>query len=198
MLKLKQAQIEQLVSEEQARLRRVESRLKQTQQHKSVSEQAVVIKSIPEQPFLSIREPVPFIRKSGWLYYQVSDAVIQHRVPGVGYCLAIFHEPAFRERNVDFELGFLMEASGVSQVPLPDGRQLIARQLEPVEQALTYVHDGPWSEIHLGFGVIGAWMEANGMRIAGRPRELYLNLVPPEEDDKLLLEIQIPVAHASE
>lgn len=158
----------------------------------------MVLKSIPRQPFLSIREPVPFIRKSGWLYYQVSDAVLQHQVTGVGYCMAIFHEPAFREINVDFELGFLLDQSEAPSVPLPDGRQLTVRQLAPVEQALTYVHSGPWPEIHLGFSVIGTWIEANEMRIAGRPRELYLNLVPPEDDDKLIVEIQIPVAYKND
>jgi DNA-binding transcriptional MerR regulator len=194
MLKLKRAQIERLVVEEQARLRRVESRLKQIQQYKAFTECDVVLKSIPEQTFLSIREPVPFIRKSGWLYYQVSDAVLQYQVPGLGYCMALFHEPAFRERNVDFELGFLLHEPQVVSVPLSDDRQLTTRQLEPVEQALTYVHNGPWPEIHLGFSVIGTWMEANEMRIAGKPRELYLNLVPPEEDEKLIVEIQIPVS----
>lgn len=195
MLKLRQAQVEQQVLEEQARLRRVESRLKQIQQHQELAQHAAVLKSIPEQPFLSIREPMPFIRESGWLYYQVSDAVLQHQVLGLRYCLAIFHEPAFRERNVDFELGFLLQDLEVAPVPLPDGRQLVARQLESVEQALTYVHTGPWPEIHLGFSVIGAWMETNQMRIAGKPRELYLNLVPPERGEELVVEIQIPVAY---
>jgi DNA-binding transcriptional MerR regulator len=193
MLNQKRAQIERSVAEEQARLRRVESRLKQIQQHKKHAQLEVVLKSIPGQPFLSVREPVPFIRKSGWLYYQVSDAVLQHQVPGLGYCLAIFHEPAFRERNVDFELGFLLNNPGETSIPLPDHRQMTVKRLNPIKQALTYVHTGPWSEIHLGFSVIGSWIETEDMRIAGRSRELYLNLVPPEEDDKLIVEIQIPV-----
>jgi DNA-binding transcriptional MerR regulator len=196
MLRLKQAQIEQLVTKERARLRRVESRLKQIRQHDRLAVQEdVVLKSIPEQCFLSVREPVPFIRESGWLYYQVSDAVRRYQLPGLGHCMAIFHEPAFRERNVDFELGFLLYDRPEDSIPLPGGRLLTVKQLKPIEQVLTYVHSGPWSEIHLGFSVIGRWIETDDLRIAGRPRELYLNLVPPEEDDQLIVEIQIPVTH---
>lgn len=195
MLKLKRSQIERVVTEEQARLRRVESRLKTIQEQEKLTRQEIVMKSIPELSFLSIREPVPFIRKSGWLYYQVSDAVRSWQVPGLGYCMAIFHEPAFREKNVDFELGFLINKPGDFILPLPEGRELTVHQLEPLNHALTYVHTGPWPEIHLGFSAIGRWIEANEMRIAGRPRELYLNLVPPEEDDKLIVEIQIPVTY---
>lgn len=194
MLKMKRAQIAQEVAEEQSRLRRVESRLKQIKEHDRLTTTDGVIKSIPGHPFLSIRESIPLIRKSGWLYYQVSDAVIQHQLPGLGFCVAIFHEPAFREKDVDFELGFLLDEPQEIAIPLPDERQLTVRQLQPIEQALTYVHSGPWSEIHLGFSIIGSWIETNHMRIAGKAREVYLNLVPPEEDDKLVVEIQIPVA----
>jgi DNA-binding transcriptional MerR regulator len=194
MLKLKQAQIEQAVQEEQSRLRRVASRLKQVQEHGAFPRHDVVMKAIPAQHFLSIREPVPFIRRSGWMYYQVSDAVVQHQVPDVGHCMAIFHDPYFRERNVDFELGFVLRAPHQISIPLPEGRVMTVKDVDPIEQAMTCVHMGPWSELHLGFAAIGAWMEDNRMRIAGRAREVYLNLVPPEEDDELVVEIQIPVS----
>lgn len=193
MLKLKKAQIEQTIAEEQARLRRVASRLKQIQHQDLLAQHEIVLKSIPEHYFLSVHEPVPLIRKSGWLYYQVSEAVLKHQVPGLEYCLAIFHDPAFREVNVDFELGFLLRERQEIVVPLPDDRELTVRKLQPVEQALTCVHMGPWSEMHIGFSAIGRWIEMNNLQIAGKPRELYLNLVPPEQDDKLIVEIQIPV-----
>jgi effector-binding domain-containing protein len=193
MLKLKMAQIEQELQEEHSRMRRVASRLKQIEHHGTFPRHEVVIKEIPGQAYLSLREPVPFIRKSGWLYYQVSDAVIENKVPGLSYCMAVFHDPYFRERDVDFELGFLLDEPKQITIPLPEGRVMTVKQVEPIHEALTCVHTGPWPEIHLGFSAIGAYMEANQMRIAGRPREVYLNLVPPEQDEKLVVEIQIPV-----
>lgn len=194
MLKLKQGQIEQVIQEEQTRLRRVASRLKQIQQSGGPPRHELVVKTIPAQHFLSIREPMPFIRRSGWLYYQVSDAVIEHQVPSVSHCMAVFHDPCFRERQVDFELGFLLERPAEVSIPLPEGRMMTVKELAPIEQALTCVHAGPWPEIHLGFAAIGTWLETNRLSISGKPREVYLNLVPPEEDEHLVVEIQIPVA----
>jgi DNA-binding transcriptional MerR regulator len=198
MLKLKQAQIEQDIQAERSRLRRVASRLKQVQQEGAFPRHEVVVKEIPSLHFLSIREPVPYIRESGWLYYQVSEAVIESKVPGVSYCMAIFHDPYFRERNVDFELGFLIDKAKDISIELPQGRAMTVKQLDPIKQALTCVHTGPWSELHLGFAAIGVWMEANRTRIAGRPREVYLYLVPPEEDEKLVVEIQMPISFPSD
>ena len=198
MLKLKQAQIEQDIVEEQTRLRRVASRLKQIQQQGTAVTHEVVIKTLPAQPFLSIRESMPYIRQSGWLYYQVAEAIREHQGLGASYCMAIFHDPAFREENTDFELGFLLNEPRPIFIPLPKKRQLTVKTLSPIAKALTCIHKGPWAEIHLGFAAIGHWMELNQLQISGNPRELYLNLVPPADDEKLIVEIQIPVQTKSE
>jgi DNA-binding transcriptional MerR regulator len=59
MLALRKAQIEQSVQEEMARLRVVEARLEQIDEHGQVQEPDVVLKSVPEQQFLSLREVLP-------------------------------------------------------------------------------------------------------------------------------------------
>jgi DNA-binding transcriptional MerR regulator len=194
MLRLRQSQIERQVEQEQNRLRRVSSRLKQIDQRGQSPRYAVVEKAIPAQPFLSIREPVPYIRTSGWLYWEVGLAVQEHNVPSLGHCMAIFHDPFFRTRQTDFELGYLLDERIDITVPLKEGRCLTVKDTEAVPRALTCVHHGPWPEIHLAFGAIGAYLSDSGLHIAGRPRELYLNLVPPEEEENLVVEIQMPVA----
>lgn len=193
MLALRKAQIEQALAEERARLRRVASRLKQIEQRGAQPRYDVVEKSLAEQPYLAIREPVPHLRTAGWLYYQIIEAVQQTRVPGLGPCMALFHDPVFRVEHADFELGFLLDEFSDIELPLPEGRVLAPRVLAPVKRALTCVHIGPWPEIHLGFAAIGGWIESHDLQIAGEPRELYHNLVPPEQDDELIVEIQIPV-----
>src|SRR5215469_3568639 len=59
MLALRKAQIEQSVQEEIERLRVVESRLQQVEAYGQVMEPDVVLKSIPAQPFLALREVLP-------------------------------------------------------------------------------------------------------------------------------------------
>lgn len=198
MLKLRQAQIEQQLETEQRRLRRVKARLKQIRQEGTLSEHNVVLKSIPSLTYLSIRERKPSKRKSGNLYYEIIEAAQQHQVKNITYCMAIFHNPTFTPEDFDWELGFIGELSHARSIPLSDDRQLSTRQLNPVEQMATIVHQGPWAEMHLAFGAIGAWIEVNKHTIAGNARELYLNLKPPDDDADFMVEVQIPVSKNSD
>src|SRR5579871_4026523 len=59
MLTLRKAEIERSLQEEAARLRMVESRLQQIDVHGQIQEPDVVLKSVPAQQFLSIREVLP-------------------------------------------------------------------------------------------------------------------------------------------
>lgn len=194
MLKLRQAQIEQDLEAEQKRLRRVQARLKQIRQEGTLSEHNVVLKSAPSQHYLSIRERKPSERKGGNLYWEILNAAQEHHINDINYCMAIFHNPTFTLEELDWELGFLVELPHSRSIPLSHGRQLTSRQLDPIEQMATVVHHGPWAEMHLAFGAIGAWIEVNRYHIDGNARELYLNLKPPEDDTDFMVEVQIPVS----
>jgi effector-binding domain-containing protein len=51
--------------------------------------------------------------------------------------------------------------------------------------------------MHLAFGAVGAWIEVNKHTINGNPRELYLNLKPPDDDADFVVEVQIPVSKST-
>lgn len=197
MLRLQEAEIEQTIAAEQSRLRRLQGRIKYLQNEGAMPDYEVVVKSVPEQPFLSLPQTLSSIREANRYYYELSEAVTRHRVNGLTHCLALFHDRAFRVEDVAWELGFLLrepvEARLRDGVPLADGRRMVVRPLPAVEEMATAVHIGPWAEMHRAFGSIGAWMEMNGYRIAGPARELYLKLAPPGEDDDFSVEVQIPV-----
>lgn len=197
MLKLKQAQLEHELAGSAAQLRRVRARLKDLRQQGVIDEHDVVIKEVPTQNYLSIRERVFSQQKMSLLYRQVTEAVLRERPGGVGYGMALFHDPAFRDRDIDWELGFLMSGDSVDSLPLDAERSLTLAPLPGAPEMATVVHRGAWPELHLGFSAIGAWLEANRYRIAGESREVYLNLVPPEQEDELVVEVQIPVARQS-
>ena len=58
ILRMKQSEIKQQVAEEQARLARVEQRLKQIEQEEAMPTQEVVIKHVPAQTIASVRDTV--------------------------------------------------------------------------------------------------------------------------------------------
>lgn len=198
MLHLKQAQIEQSIDEEFKRIRRIQARLKQIRQQGTLSEHDVVLKDLPQQYYLSVQEQAFSLQKMGVLYYVVGDAIRKSPIRGFGYCMAVFHDRVFRSEDVNWELGFLTKTADIQPIPLSDGRELTLKTLPPVPSIASVVHQGAWSEMHLGYGAIGAWIEVNNYQIAGQAREVYHNLVPPEQDDDFVVEIQFPVRKAEE
>lgn len=194
MLKLRAAQIEQVIDEESKRLRRVQGRLKEIRQVGTLSEHDVVIKAVEAQHFLSIRQTLTRIQDASQYYYLLGEAVLKHKVKGLSYCVALFHQPAFHTEHVDWELGYLLKEPTTKIVTLPDERELSLRQLPAVAQMATVIHAGSWSEMHLAFAALGAWIQVNKYHIVGPSREVYLNLVPPEHDETFMVEVQLPIS----
>ena len=71
MLRLKQVEIETQVREEQARLARVETRLRQIEQEGIMPTQEIVLKEIPAQNVASVREVLPNMGQLGGLYEEL-------------------------------------------------------------------------------------------------------------------------------
>jgi effector-binding domain-containing protein len=63
--------------------------------------------------------------------------------------------------------------------------------LPEIEQAATIVHHGSMDNVLETIQVLARWIEANGYRSAGYPRELYLEC--PEDQDKWVTELQEPI-----
>lgn len=68
--------------------------------------------------------------------------------------------------------------------------------LPPVEQAATVVHRGSMEAVLPTVQTLGRWIEANGYRSAGHPREV--NLECPESRDDWVTELQEPVRSAGQ
>ncbi len=74
----------------------------------------------------------------------------------------------------------------------PMGRVMV-RELPAHEHMVSLLRPGPYDDFRPAYVAIMEWVQANGYRIAGPNREIYLQgpgQVPPEE---LLTEIQLPV-----
>lgn len=195
MLLLKEAQIKQTLDEEERRLRKVKSRLKQLGEDGMLSEHDVVLKSIPIQYLISLREIVPDKRNMGHSFYLVHEGVQNKGLKNVGHCIAIFHSSAFVDDHVDWELGFLLQQPITEPVTLPDGRVMIGRELPPVENMATVIHAGPWHELHLGYGALGKWLDVNRYELIDSAREIFLRLPDLRVDNRdPITEIQFPVA----
>src|SRR5512136_902159 len=104
MLRMKQAEIQQQVDEEQARLARVEARLRQIEQEGKMPTYDVVIKKVEPQLVASVRGVVPTPPEQGPLWRELGAYLVQRKVNTTGPCLTIYHDPEYKEHDWDVEV----------------------------------------------------------------------------------------------
>ena len=191
MLRLKQVEIQEQLEEEQARLARVEQRLRQIEQEETMSTQEVALKKIPAQAVASVRDVIPTLSDIGQLFGEVFAYLGRHRISPAGPPLGIYHDQEFCEQDADVEVAVPVAGS------VPEGERMKMRELPAIEEMACIIHQGSYETVGGTYGKLMAWIEANGYRMAGPVREVYVR--GPEsggDSSTYVTEIQLPVEKA--
>jgi DNA-binding transcriptional MerR regulator len=199
MLVLRKAQIEQAVQEERERLRVVETRLQQIDTHGHLNEPDVILKAIPPQQFLSLREVMSgmdAIRRTVQRIITVVPAKLGAN--NLNNIALIIHSPIFDPQSLDIEIGYLLHGSAPSILKLSEEQILTGHSLDAVETMATLVHVGRIDERHVVYGTLGTWVEQNNWQICGDMREIIMQLPLRSPEDEAVIEIQIPVSRNEE
>jgi len=191
MLRMKQAEVSGRVKEEQERLARVEWRLRQIEQEGKMSDQEVVIKSVPAMKIAGVREVIPTYGDISQLYSTLFKHTGRHRARPAGPALAIYYDEGYRESDID------VEAAVPLSKDIPDGERVKVRELPAVEEMACTVHKGSYDNFSEPYSRLMTWIEANGYRVRGPNREVYIKgpglLTKPAN---YVTELQIPVEKA--
>jgi DNA-binding transcriptional MerR regulator len=194
MLALRKAQIEQTVQEEMTRLRVVESRLQQIDTYGQIQEPDVVLKAVPAQQFLALREVLSDLGVRGRLVRKIATIVPAKVGQGsLGNIAIVTHSPIFDPEALDLEVGYLLNGKAPQSVRLSEERVLTQHTLPAIETLATLAHAGRISEVHRSYGALGTWIEQHGWQINGLGRELLMQLPKSEEEEEVVIEIQMPV-----
>jgi predicted transcriptional regulator YdeE/DNA-binding transcriptional MerR regulator len=194
MLRSKHAELERQVQAQQARLARVEARLRQIEREGALSEYEVVLKTVPTQTVIGMRDILP-------AYEWVNELAGQLRVQ-LGHMglapetmrplLAVYYDAEYRERNIDVEVALRLPPSFGQRAP-PSAR-LVVHNLRGAPAMACAVHQGGYETLGQAYSALSAWTQANGYRVAGPNRELYLQGAESGPDPtSYVTEIQIPV-----
>jgi len=194
MLRLKHAEIQQRVEDEQARLRRVEARLKQIEQEGKMPDQEIILKKIESQYVLSIREIVPTPNDVGMLLGESFGALMPAGIQPISAPFTIFHDDEFKPSAMDVEIAIPVINSIRNRLLMQGGQELTPQMLPVIENAACVIHKGAHDYWNAAYGTLGKWVEANGYRLAGQIREVYL--AAAESDSGPITEIQYPVEKA--
>lgn len=192
MLMLKKAEIEQQLQADLHRIRSIESRLDAIRNAEAEHPLNVVLKQTPAQPMLSVRSIVETFEHALNIFHQISTTLPDKNKYGLLVCIC--HDDGMVERNMDLEIGILLETKNTHvPVPLNSSLQLNFRELPAVETMATFIVKGSLEHIHTGYTEIGRWTERNGYRLAGIPREITLQAPQFADGSDLITEIQFPV-----
>jgi len=198
MLMLKKAELQQSLRAEQIRLRHIESRLRQIEEQGSLADYDVVVKTVPAQPYLSVRAEFGGMDAALAALRAVTGAVVRHVPPQARDKLVVVAYSDFDDEKLDLEMGVGLTAERGKGLTLPNRMEMVPGELPALDLSAAVVRSGPTYQAHLAFGALGVWMEANGYTVAGPCREVFLELpFQPPDEEHAVMEIQFPVAKAA-
>jgi DNA-binding transcriptional MerR regulator/predicted transcriptional regulator YdeE len=198
MLRLRHAQISQQLAEVQSQMLEVEARLQQIEREEQLSTYDVILKQVDPLLVALVRSILPRHSASGSLFPEVYDAIVPHVAealgphPGQGgQTMVLWYDTEFKENEVDGAAAFILRCR------VPEKGRMKVEELPASLMAAT-IHHGSYNTIGQAHEAILKWVEANGYRIVGPDREVYLyNAAPIRQDDpSYVTELQYPVEKA--
>lgn len=189
MLRMRQAQIEQTVEEEQARLRRVAAHLRAIEGSVAMQTQDIVLKfTNPVRVAALTGVAAGFGEHLGSVFAELGPRLFEYvaRVGGhPGMCVAWYEELA-DDGSVTVHVGLDI---GDQDLP-PDGGVEIVEL--PVVEVASVIYRGSMADVVPVYEGLVRWIEESGLRLAGRSRELYFEF---HEDDPAanVTELQMPI-----
>ena len=195
MLRLRHQQVEQIIEVENARLRRIESRLKQIQQHKMAPDYDIVLKSAPEMDILSTGHITISDADATAIVIEAGAKLKQRDALETGYSMALVHDFMTDCGLHNIEIGYHVKHDFPDGLRLNSGRLLTSRRLDAVETIATVIHHGARVNNSQAYQSIFTWMEANNYQyLAGElPREHYHLGTNHDDDPQNIVEVQIPI-----
>jgi effector-binding domain-containing protein len=188
MLRFQLAEIEQRVQDDKGRMVRVEARLKHIEREGKLPVYEVILKKLPAQNVAQVRRVLPNYGCLGQLFGELFGYLGPSGTPPAGPPWAIYHDPEFKDRDVDIEVA--VPVSGKIDGP----GSVRTRELACGDFACA-IHQGPYESIGEAYNTVMAWVEPNGYRLNGPVRECYVH-GPAETQNpaEYVTEIQAPVA----
>jgi predicted transcriptional regulator YdeE/DNA-binding transcriptional MerR regulator len=190
MLHLKRSQLERAIGREQARLARVEARLRHLEASDRLPPSDVVLKCVPARQVLGIRGTIPAYEQVGRLFRELEAYLQRHclQPPADAPRLAIYFDSPAGEGAIEAEAAVPWTGSTRTAAPA------LLHELPGAEQMACVVHQAGLESLGETYRSAMAWIESGGFRVAGPAREVYLREpVPPEGSVAPIIDVQIPV-----
>lgn len=190
MFKLKQAQTQQMIDTEQARLTRIAARLRQIEQEGKLPNYDVLLKQVDELLVASSRESVPLTGGFDQSYGKIASYLEQQHVqPGSPMLIRLYSRSEQRDDGLYID----METAIPLSDPLPGNEQITVQTL-PGGLMACAVHTGDDLFLGQAYAALYRWMEENDCRLISPPRLVCLRRGEQISPAQHVTEVQFPVA----
>ncbi|GAB2873931.1 MerR family transcriptional regulator [Microbulbifer echini] len=194
MLLLRKAEIEQTVQEQINRLKIIEARLKEVENSECLNTDEIILKSIAEQLFYSVRKVMPNLFDTIHLVTELREYVpAMTEKDQLGPLTIILHGDAFSIENVDIEVGFTVKNEVDSPLLLPGGGEVKGRTLQSEESVISTIRVGAFENGYEKYAQLGRWIENSDFQISGPAKEIFLKPPSQGNPEDCVCEIQFPV-----
>jgi DNA-binding transcriptional MerR regulator len=189
MLRLKRMELQQRLQDEQARLARVEARLRQIELEESMPTHEIVLKHVDPLTVARVCTVVPAHRNVSWLFDELRAYLTQHGVTPTGPAIAIWHD---RHPMLEAEAAMPIATAAVA-APWVNGRVTV-QELPAAEMMASTVHHGSPGTLAHAYAALQTWIGANGYMLCGPYREVLVQPGSTPEDQSAVIELQVPIA----
>ncbi len=203
MLRLRQAELQSRLTADTARLAQVEARLQIIEREGAMPTDDIQVKQIPAVRVAELTataaslEPAAITPVIQPLYAELGRRLGRAGVTPAGPAIA-YYEDGPDGDTVVVHATIPVNTGPVNTGPVsagPDGGQDFAIvDLPAIGQAATVVHRGSMDNVLSSIQVLAGWIEDNGYRATGYPREFYLEC--PEDQAQWVTELQEPISPA--
>lgn len=195
LLRQKREEIARQLAEEQARLARVDARLKQIADENDEQDSDVVIKPVAAQDMIGIRAVVADYASIAPLFEVIWQRITMHTSISTpqGPFVTIYYDDGYQEQDVDVLCAVTPPRA------IPDSERVKAITLPAAPQMACAIYRGPYEKVSQGYAAILRWIDANRYTICGPNRMVYLHGPGSTSNpDEYISEIQFPVAPVTE
>jgi predicted transcriptional regulator YdeE/DNA-binding transcriptional MerR regulator len=206
MLRMKQMELATTVEEQQARLWRVEQRLRQLERDGCPPFSEIALKDVPAQTVL-LAQVVAASEEVLWPARESLQALLQNhmdvaRLKPVTPWFSLFDDLPYRETDLELTLAVGVDLRGGQRLGDWQNAPVHLQELPAVPAMASVIHTGDYATLPQAYAALYAWTQSSGYQPAGSYREFYLpdsgvsaTLVPLSQAG--LIELQCPVEKAS-
>ncbi|MCQ3938542.1 MAG: MerR family transcriptional regulator [Chloroflexi bacterium] len=169
MLKLKRADVEQQMREEQNRLARLEARIRQMSESEAHRRYDVILRDVESELVAALREAavdddaITAMFDKVEMYVARFEGARADKPP-----FAIYYDDEYRDKDMDAEVAVPLKYA------IPESESIRVRQTPKLFNVACVVHVGNYSEVYQAYNALSNWIETNGYQMTGPIREVYL------------------------